>query len=60
MLETNENTHFMEEMKFLKKKQSWMVLMITAIGFGGLFTWFSYITPLMTIVSGIKENRWHM
>ncbi|PTT78176.1 MFS transporter [Chryseobacterium sp. HMWF035] len=57
MLETNENTHFMEEMKFLKKKQSWMVLMITAIGFGGLFTWFSYITPLMTIVSGIKENQ---
>jgi DHA1 family arabinose polymer transporter-like MFS transporter len=37
-----------------------MVLMITAIGFGGLFTWFSYITPLMTVVSGIKENRWHM
>ena len=57
MLETNEDTHFMEEMKFLKKKQSWMVLMITAIGFGGLFTWFSYITPLMTIVSGIKENQ---
>ncbi|REC52954.1 MFS transporter [Candidatus Chryseobacterium massiliae] len=57
MLETNENTHFMEEMKFLKKKQAWMVLMITAIGFGGLFTWFSYITPLMTVVSGIKENQ---
>lgn len=57
MLESNEDTHFMEEMKFLKKKQSWMVLMITAIGFGGLFTWFSYITPLMTIVSGIKENQ---
>ncbi|MCF2218169.1 MFS transporter [Chryseobacterium sp. PS-8] len=57
MLETNEDTHFMEEMKFLRKKQSWMVLMITAIGFGGLFTWFSYITPLMTIVSGIKENQ---
>ncbi|WP_336733469.1 MFS transporter [Chryseobacterium sp. VD8] len=57
ILETNEDTHFMEEMKFLRKKQSWMVLMITAIGFGGLFTWFSYITPLMTIVSGIKENQ---
>ncbi|MDN4014287.1 MFS transporter [Chryseobacterium gambrini] len=57
ILETNEDTYFMEEMKFLKKKQSWMVLMITAIGFGGLFTWFSYITPLMTIVSGIKENQ---
>ncbi|WP_294304398.1 MFS transporter [uncultured Chryseobacterium sp.] len=57
VLETNKDTHFMEEMKFLKRKQAWLVLMITAIGFGGLFTWFSYITPLMTIVSGIKESQ---
>jgi len=56
-METNQDTHFMEELKFLKKKQAWLVLMITAIGFGGLFTWFSYITPLMTVVSGIKENH---
>ncbi len=57
LLEANQDTHFMEELKFLKKKQAWLVLMITGIGFGGLFTWFSYITPLMTIVSGIQENR---
>ncbi|WP_294199876.1 MFS transporter [uncultured Chryseobacterium sp.] len=57
VLETNQDTRFMEEMKFLKGKQAWLVLMITAIGFGGLFTWFSYITPLMTIVSGIKESQ---
>ncbi|MDQ0593534.1 DHA1 family arabinose polymer transporter-like MFS transporter [Chryseobacterium ginsenosidimutans] len=57
ILETNQDTHFMDELKFLKKKQAWLVLMITAIGFGGLFTWFSYITPLMTVVSGIKENQ---
>ena len=57
MLEKKEDSHFLEELKFLKSKQSWLVLMITAIGFGGLFTWFSYITPLMTIVAGIKENQ---
>ncbi|MDN5422993.1 MAG: MFS transporter [Chryseobacterium sp.] len=56
-IETNQDTHFLEELKFLKKKQSWLVLGITAIGFGGLFTWFSYITPLMTIVAGIKSNQ---
>lgn len=55
-MDANKGTHFMEELKFLNKRQAWMVLMITAIGFGGLFTWFSYITPLMTIVSGIKES----
>lgn len=56
-IEKNEDSHFIEELKFLKKKQAWLVLLITAIGFGGLFTWFSYITPLMTIVAGIKESQ---
>ncbi|WP_291887657.1 MFS transporter [Chryseobacterium sp.] len=57
VLEKKEDSHFLEELKFLKSRQSWLVLLITAIGFGGLFTWFSYITPLMTIVAGIKESQ---
>jgi len=56
-MDKNEDTHFLEELKFLKGKQAWLVLMITAIGFGGLFTWFSYITPLMTIVAGIQSSQ---
>ncbi|KMQ69465.1 membrane protein [Chryseobacterium sp. FH2] len=56
-METNQDSHFLEELKFLKKRQSWLVLLITAIGFGGLFTWFSYITPLMTVIAGIKESQ---
>ncbi|MBD8082150.1 MFS transporter [Chryseobacterium caseinilyticum] len=56
-MESNEDAHFKDEIKFLKTKQAWLVLMITAIGFGGLFTWFSYITPLMTVVSGIKTDQ---
>ena len=57
VIEANQDTHFLEELKFLKKKQAWLVLAITAIGFGGLFTWFSYITPLMTVVAGIKSSQ---
>ncbi|ROI04173.1 MFS transporter [Chryseobacterium sp. G0240] len=53
----NQNTHFLEELKFLKNKQSWLVLAITAIGFGGLFTWLSYITPLMTVISGVPGSQ---
>ncbi|MBP2615747.1 MFS transporter [Chryseobacterium jejuense] len=56
-IEANQNTHFMDELKFLKKKQSWLVLAITAIGFGGLFTWLSYITPLMTVISGVESSQ---
>lgn len=56
-IERKGETHFLEELKFLKHKQSWLVLLITAIGFGGLFTWFSYITPLMTEVSKIDSSH---
>ncbi|MGV7108021.1 MFS transporter [Flavobacterium sp. U410] len=44
------------EFAFLKSKQAWHVMLITAIGFGGLFAWFSYITPLMTDVANFSEN----
>ncbi|ASE60168.1 MFS transporter [Chryseobacterium indologenes] len=56
-MEANQNTHFLEELKFLKNKQSWLVLGITAIGFGGLFTWLSYITPLMTGICGVQSDQ---
>jgi DHA1 family arabinose polymer transporter-like MFS transporter len=44
------------EFAFLKSKQAWHVMLITAIGFGGLFAWFSYITPLMTDVANFSED----
>ncbi len=56
-IEKKGETHFLEELKFLKHRQSWLVLLITGIGFGGLFTWFSYITPLMTEVSKINSDH---
>ena len=56
-MESNQDAYFKDEIKFLQTKQAWLVLAITAIGFGGLFTWFSYITPLMTIVSGVKTDQ---
>ncbi len=45
------------ELRFLKQGQPWYILLITAIGFGGLFCWFSYITPLMTGVAGIAPSN---
>lgn len=53
-MEENKQANIREEIQFLKSPQVWFVLAITAIGFGGLFTWFSYITPLMTGVAGIN------
>lgn len=44
-------------LNFLKRANTWYVLLITAIGFGGLFTWLSYISPLMTNISGFAESN---
>lgn len=40
-----------DELEFFKTIKAWHIIAISAIGFGGLFAWFSYITPLMTNVS---------
>lgn len=51
VLPANENADARAELKLFKNPQAWMVILITAIGTGGLFTWISYISPLMTEVS---------
>lgn len=56
-LPAKENANSIQELGFLKNKKPWYVLMITSIGFGGLFCWFSYITPLMTEVAGIQKDN---
>jgi len=41
------------ELKAFGRLQVWMTLAIGAIGFGGLFAMYSYITPLSTEVTGL-------
>ncbi|MCJ8167314.1 MFS transporter [Pontibacter sp. E15-1] len=45
------------ELGFFKSREAWLILLITAIGTGGLFTWISYIGPLMTEVSGFAADQ---
>jgi DHA1 family arabinose polymer transporter-like MFS transporter len=39
------------QLLFFKKTEAWLIIGITAIGFGGLFAWISYIAPLLIHVS---------
>lgn len=55
-IEMKKNVNMLEEFKFLKKPQIWIILAICALGFGGLFAWLSYIAPLMTFVSGFSSE----
>ena len=43
----------MRELGAFKRKQVWLTLGIAAIGFGGMFSVFSYIKPTLTEVTGL-------
>jgi DHA1 family arabinose polymer transporter-like MFS transporter len=45
------------ELKLLKNADAWLIILITAIGTGGLFAWISYIAPLMTDVSHFSADN---
>lgn len=52
-----DNASPLTELGALKRGQVWLTLGIAAIGFGGVFAVYSYITPLLTEVSGMAETR---
>ncbi|MCG9972124.1 MFS transporter [Christiangramia crocea] len=47
---------FKKDLKILKKTELWMVILLTTIGTGGFFAWYSYIAPLITDVAGHSEG----
>jgi DHA1 family arabinose polymer transporter-like MFS transporter len=44
------------QLQFFKKTEAWLVIVITAIGSGGLFCWISYIAPLLTDISDFSAG----
>jgi DHA1 family arabinose polymer transporter-like MFS transporter len=45
------------ELRFFRSMNAWLIILITAIGTGGLFAWISYIAPLMTEVSRFPADK---
>lgn len=56
-VKANSDTDIKQEVKIFRSSEVWYLLAITGIGFGGLFAWLSYITPLMTKVVGIAPDN---
>lgn len=50
-----DNASPLTELGALRRGQVWLTLGIAAIGFGGVFAVYSYITPMLTQVSGMSE-----
>jgi DHA1 family arabinose polymer transporter-like MFS transporter len=55
-LPVNNTGNTKSELALLKNADAWLIILITAIGTGGLFAWISYIAPLMTDISGFAAN----
>lgn len=55
-LPATKNRNLVQELSFFKLPESWLIILMIAIGTGGLFSWYSYIAPLLTDVSGFSPN----
>ena len=56
VIEGLKDTGFKGQFRFLKTPAPWLILGATALGNGGVFCWYSYITPLLTNVSGFSAG----
>ncbi|WP_163407646.1 MFS transporter [Flavobacterium ajazii] len=55
-LEKAGNVNMKTQLQFFKKTEAWLIIGITAIGFGGLFAWISYIAPLLINISNFSPE----
>lgn len=46
----------LKDLQVFKRPELWMVVLLTTIGTGGFFAWYSYIAPLITEVAGHPES----
>lgn len=56
LLQKSSETNFLSEFKIFKRPELWLIIVLTTIGTGGFFAWYSYIAPLITDVAGHSEN----
>jgi DHA1 family arabinose polymer transporter-like MFS transporter len=47
---------FSSDLEVFRKPELWAMILLTTIGTGGFFAWYSYIAPLITDVAGWPEN----
>ncbi|RYG15380.1 MAG: MFS transporter [Chitinophagaceae bacterium] len=55
-LQASRDRDLKKELSFFKKQDAWIIIFMISIGTGGLFSWYSYIAPLMTSVAGFSAN----
>jgi len=56
LLQQSSESNFLSEFKIFKRVELWLIILLTTIGTGGFFAWYSYIAPLITDVAGHTEQ----
>lgn len=56
-LENPSDGNIKKQLSFFSRVDTWLIILITSIGTGGLFCWMSYIAPLLTEVSGFTQTQ---
>ncbi|WNH10178.1 MFS transporter [Thalassobellus suaedae] len=56
VLKQSSENSFVSEFKIFKRLELWLIILLTTIGTGGFFAWYSYIAPLITEVAGHPDE----
>ncbi len=52
-----KHTGFLEQFRFLGSVQPWLIFLAIVLGNGGMFCWYSYVSPFLTGVSGLEPGK---
>lgn len=55
-MEKSSSGGLFKDLQVFKRLEIWLLILLTTIGTGGFFAWYSYIAPLLTNVSGHSES----
>ncbi|MUP46952.1 MFS transporter [Gramella sp. BOM4] len=53
---SSNSSGFKKDVQVLKKPELWLIILLTTIGTGGFFAWYSYIALLITDVAGWDDT----
>src|SRR5690606_41180162 len=56
-LDSSANHNISNQLSYFKSSKAWLIIAIISIGTGGLFSWITYISPMVTHVGSLPESR---
>ncbi len=57
IIPANKTNNVIQQISYFKRWDAWLMVAVIAIGTGGLFAWISYISKLVTTVSGLSPDQ---